>query len=131
MRGDGQRTTTRRRLLAGLAAGTTLGLSGCVTLSPSFERSFPDSQVFVRVSASEPWAVNRVRATVTLTERATTELGVRTLVVVTASGSTYTTATVSGGQTSVTTYVPLGTRVKLVAVDNAGAFVEQVTVQTP
>lgn len=123
--------TTRRRLLAGLAGGGALGLAGCVTLSPSLDETFPDSQVFESVKASEPWSGQRIRTGITLTERATTELNVRAIAIIDKNGYQYLRPTVSGGQTSVTTYLPMGHRVTLAAVDHLDRTVERVTVETP
>lgn len=122
------RDPTRRRVLAGLAAGGTLGLGGCVTLSPSLSAATDGSDVFKSVSTSEPWAAQRVRASVSLADGATTDANVRRLVVVGPGGSTYVTVTVESGQTSATVYFPLGGTSTLAAVDNSGKTVDTIEV---
>ena len=128
MKGD---EPTRRELLAGLAGAGMLGLGGCVTLSPSMSQTFPDSKVFEKITGGEPWAYRRLGVSITLTDRATTALGVSRLVVINESGGKYLETTVSSGQTSVSTYLPLGQTVTIVAVNSSGKTVERVTVRTP
>jgi hypothetical protein len=121
---------TRRRLLAGAATGGAFGLGGCVALSPALDRRFDDSPVFERIAGSERWAALRLRVTVTLTERATTELNVRGVVVVDESGSRYLRTDVEGGQTELVTYVPLEQEVTVAAVDGLARTVDTVTFAT-
>jgi hypothetical protein len=129
--GADERRPTRRRVLAGLASASLVGLGGCVELSPSLNETFEDSAVFEKISASERWAGFRLRVGVTLTERATGDLNVRGLIVVDGNGYEYLQTPVDSGQTSVVTYLPMDQEVTVAAVDNRDRTVEQVTVRTP
>ncbi|WP_458205078.1 twin-arginine translocation signal domain-containing protein [Haladaptatus sp. NG-SE-30] len=111
-------TTLSRRTLLGATIGTGVaGLSGCVTLSPTVSVSgLAGSEVFERVSVSEPWASDRVAASVSLTPEATTKLGVRGLTVVHSDGSKFDTASILSGQTKKTLFLPVG-KSTLTAID--------------
>jgi hypothetical protein len=130
MTGDRTGRPTRRRLLTGLAAAGTLGLGGCLTRSPTLDVRFPDSQVFESVTASEPWAALRIRVGIALTDRATTDLNVRTISIVDGNGYEYLEEGVTGGQTNLVTYLPLGMKVTVLALDNLGRTVERVRFST-
>ncbi|ODR82186.1 hypothetical protein BG842_23540 [Haladaptatus sp. W1] len=119
---------SRRAFLGAAAAAGIVGTSGCLTLSPTVRvTGIEDSTVFKAVSVSEPWASGRVNAKVSFTPSATTEYGVRTLVVVSSSGSEFDTAGVYSGQTSKSVFLPVG-KSTLTAVDFDGKTVDSVSV---
>lgn len=119
---------SRRAFLGAVATAGLVGTSGCLTLDPTVSVSGAgNSNVFEKVSVSEPWASGRVAASVGLTRTATTEYGVRKLTVISSSGSKFDTGTVESGQTSKTVFVPVG-KSTLSAVDYDGKTVDSVTV---
>ncbi|WP_266077125.1 hypothetical protein [Haladaptatus caseinilyticus] len=120
---------TSRRTLLGSAAGLGIAsLSGCVTLGPKVSvTGLADSEIFKKVSVSEPWASGRVVASVSFTSTATTESGVRGLTVISSSGTEFDTATVQSGQTKKSIFFPVG-KSTLTAVDFDGKTVETVEV---
>ncbi len=121
---------TRRRAIRSLAAGavgTSTALAGCVTTDLSVTADGVEgSDVFESFSLSDSisWGSNRAWVGASLTDAATTDLQVRSLTVVTPSGSAYWTGTVSGGATSATMSVPVGTRVTVSAFDSDDALVD-------
>lgn len=120
---------TRRSLLAAVATGSMLGVSGCVTVTPSVRVSgLTDSSVFKQISTSESWASGRVTLSVSLTAAATTKHGVRQLAVIDKSGEKFDTATVKSAQTSKTVFAPTHQPVTLSAADYDGKTVDQVKV---
>lgn len=117
---------SRRRLLAGsaVALATT---SGCVTTGMRVQGDLGGSEVFADVSLMESWTANQATAKLTLTDRATTELNVRRLAVVNASGSSVWTGTVEPTQTSISNVMlPVGKPATLAAANASGEFVEGV-----
>lgn len=102
------RPTSRRRLLAATAAVGTVGLGGCVTLDPAVSADFANSRVFESIAPAESWASSHLSASAKLRPAATTDLGVRKLVVVDPSGSKFWTGSVEAGQTSRTMTLPVG-----------------------
>lgn len=87
------------------------------------------SEVFTDVSLMESWTANQATAKLTLTDRATTELNVRRLAVVNASGSSVWTGTVEPTQTSISNVMlPVGKPATLAAANASGEFVEGVEI---
>lgn len=116
---------TRRSLLGTVASGGLLVVGGCITLDPSTDADFSDSDVFERVETPDSWGNGRVAVTVRLTPEATTEHGVRRLAVVDGSGVDFDTAALTGGQRAATLFVPTHQKVTMVAVDASGKTVEE------
>ncbi|MFD1514759.1 hypothetical protein [Halomarina rubra] len=111
MNDDGSRRS-RRRFLTGTAALGATALAGCVTTGLSVSApNVGDSPVFDSFSVANGvvWADDAARVSATLTEAATTSEKVRELSAITASGSESWAGTVTGGQTSVTMHLPVGT----------------------
>lgn len=117
-------------MLAGAAAVGSVALAGCVTTdlrasAPGIE----DSEVFESVRTVGSWAQKRVTLKLSLTDAATTDLGVRELAVIDAAGSSFWTGTVEPGATSVSHVVaPVGEPVSVTAADYNGKFVEAIEV---
>ncbi len=126
---EGEARRSRRAFLGAAAAAGLVGTSGCLTLDPKVSVSgIDDSEVFEKVSVSEPWASGRVSASVSLTPEATTRYGVRKLTVISSSGSEFDTGTVQSGQSSKKVFVPVG-KSTLSAVDFDGKTVDTVSVK--
>ncbi len=126
MTGNNEGSDSRRAFLGAAATAGLVATSGCLTLSPKASVSKAGaSNVFKKVSVSEPWASGRVSASVSLTSAATTKYGVRKLTVISSSGSKFDTGTVQSGQTSKTVFVPVG-KSTLSAVDYDGKTVDSV-----
>ncbi len=121
----------RRHVLVSLLLVSSLGLGGCLTLSPSVTVDTDNSTVFKKASTSEPWVSGRVKTSITLTSNATTTQGVSKLAVISASGSTFDTTMLDSGQSSATVYVPANQNATIVAVDTVnGTVVETKTIRT-
>ncbi|SIR07311.1 hypothetical protein SAMN05421858_1323 [Haladaptatus litoreus] len=122
------RHLSRRTVLTATAGIGITGLSGCLTLSPKVSVSgIGNSDVFRKVSVSEPWASGRVVASVSFTSTATTNLGVRGLTVIGSSGTEFDTAAVQSGQSKKSIFLPIG-KSTLSAVDFDGETVDSVEV---
>ena len=109
---DSDQVPTRRRFLAGTTAVGTAALAGCATTGLSVSApNVDDSPVFESFSVTNDvvWANDAAKVEATLTEAATTEEKVRKLTAITASGSEAWAGSVTGGQTSVTMPLPVGT----------------------
>ena len=121
----------RRHVLLSLLLVASLGLGGCLTLSPTVGVDTENSTVFEDASTSEPWASGRVRTSITLAENATTTQDVNELVVISESGDDFDTVTLDSGQTSATVYVPVNQNATLVAIDTVnGTTIETRTIRT-
>jgi hypothetical protein len=126
---EGENRRSRRTFLGAAAAAGLIGTGGCLTLDPKLSvTGIGDSEVFEKVSVSEPWASGRVSASVSLTSDATTRYGVRKLTVISSSGSEFDTGTVQSGQTSKKVFIPVG-KSTLSAVDFDGKTVDTVSVK--
>ncbi|WP_233274726.1 hypothetical protein [Haladaptatus cibarius] len=122
------RELSRRTMLTATAGIGITGLSGCLTLSPKVSVSgLGTSDVFRKVSVSEPWASGRVVASVSFTPTATTKLGVRGLTVIGSTGTEFDTAAVQSGQSKKSIFLPVG-KSTLTAVDFDGKTVDSVEV---
>lgn len=102
---------SRRRVLAGVAALGATSFGGCVTTG--FSADAPDvegSPVFASFSVKNDvgWGDDKVEVSASLTDRATTDLKVRKLSVVSGSGSEVWSGTVTGGTTSATMFMNVG-----------------------
>jgi hypothetical protein len=121
---------SRRTFLRLSTTAGVLGLSGCLTQSPTVTTSgVSNSSVFKRVSVSEPWASGRVAASISLTPAATTKQGVRGLTVIKKDGTEFDTGSVQSGQTSKTMFVPVGQQSTVSAIDFDGKTVETIAVR--
>ena len=109
-------STSRPRLLVLVAVVALVG-SGCVTAQPAITVESTNSTVFEGFSTADSWGTSSVQASISLTPRATTDLGVTKVSVVTESGKSFYTTSVDAGQTSVTTPLPTGTTATVVAVN--------------
>ncbi|EMA44953.1 hypothetical protein [Halococcus saccharolyticus] len=118
------RRIPRRQVFASVALVVALGFGGCLTLGPTVTADTGNSAVFEQVSSDEPWASGRVKASVNLTQDATTDQGVTKLVVVTESGSSFDTTTVETGQTSgISLYFPANGNATVTAVNTVNGTV--------
>lgn len=112
----------RRRIAAFALLCLVLG-SGCLTLGPTVSTPDSESAVFGDVTTQEPWASRSIRASVTLSPEATTAHGVTRLAVIDERGSTFDTAKLESGQTSVTVYLPSNQNATLVATNTVNGTV--------
>jgi hypothetical protein len=120
----------RRRLLQGGAAALAVGLGGCVSTEPRVETSGVDgSEVFDSVSVAESVVGKRAILSISLTEAATTDLGVRRVNSVTQSGSNYQVREVESGETSLKLYVPTRQRTTITATNYSGETIATIEVQ--
>ena len=109
-------STLRSRLLVLVVVVALVG-SGCVTAQPTITVDSSSPTVFEGFSTSDAWGTSSVQASVSLTPRATTELGVTKLSVTTESGKSFYTTTIDAGQTAVTLPLPTGTTATVIAVN--------------
>ncbi|GAA0465542.1 hypothetical protein MUK72_00645 [Halococcus dombrowskii] len=108
----------------------SLAFGGCLTLDPTVTADTNGSAVFERIAPSESWSSQRVRAKATLT--ASPSAGnVSTITVVSASGTSFSTAPIDPGQTSVSLELPANETAMLVASDAVnGTTIEKLNVTT-
>ena len=120
-----------RRILVSFLLVVSLGLGGCLTLSPTVGVDTTNSSVFESVSTNEPWASGRVQTTVTLAPNATTTQDVSKLAVISTSGTTFDTVTLDSGQTTATVYTPANQNATLVAIGTTnGTTIDTQTITT-
>ncbi len=118
----------RQFLTAGVLLGELL-CGGCLSISPTIKApALSESRVFKSLKPAESWTTQHATISIGLTQVATTNLGVRELVVIQSSGSDYWSEPVKAGQTSVTGSFPIGETALLTATDYDGKFVERLTV---
>ncbi|EMA52323.1 hypothetical protein C448_00070 [Halococcus morrhuae DSM 1307] len=108
----------------------SLAFGGCLTLDPTVTADTNGSAVFERIAPSESWSSQRVRAKATLT--ASPSAGnVSTITVVSASGTSFSTAAIDPGQTNVSLELPANETATLVASDAVnGTTIEKLNVTT-
>lgn len=108
----------------------SLAFGGCLTLDPTISADTSDSAVFERISVSESWSSQRVRAEATLAS--SPEAGnVTQITVVKANGKTFSTVNTDPGQTSVVLELPANRNSTLVASDTVnGTTIEKLNVTT-
>lgn len=124
-------TPSWRHVLVILLLVSSLGLGGCLTLSPTVGVDTDNSTVFEDASTTEPWVSGRVKTSITLTSNATTTQDVNKVAVISASGDDFDTVTLDSGQTSATVYVPANQNATIVAIDTInGTVVENRTIRT-
>lgn len=108
----------------------SLAFGGCLTLDPTVTADTSDSAVFERVAPSESWSSQRVRAEATLTSSPSAG-NVSKITVVAASGTSFSTATVDPGQTTIYLELPASENATLVASDAVnGTTIEKLNVTT-
>lgn len=121
---------SRRHALALAAAVGSGGFAGCLTTASTLRApEIRDSTVFKRITASESWSTNQIPASVSLSTAATTQHGVRGLVITDASGDDYWTGPVTAGQTSASVFFPTSGPATLSAIDYQDRFVDQLRVR--
>ncbi|MFC5972505.1 twin-arginine translocation signal domain-containing protein [Halomarina salina] len=109
---DSDQVPTRRGFLTGASAVGAMALAGCVTTRLSVSApNVDDSPVFDSFSVANDvvWGNDAAQVKATLTDAATTDEMVRELSAISSFGSDAWTGMVSGGQTSVSMYLPVGT----------------------
>ncbi|HET7323598.1 MAG TPA: hypothetical protein VFJ06_04640 [Halococcus sp.] len=121
----------RRHVLLSLLLVASLGLGGCLTLSPTVGVDTDNSTVFEDASTTEPWVSGRVKTSITLASNATTTQDVNKLAVISESGDDFDTVTLDTGQTTATVYVPANQNATIVAIDTVnGTTIDTRTIRT-
>jgi hypothetical protein len=120
----------RRHVLALAAAVGSGGLAGCLSTASTLRAPAIDgSQIFKSIKTSESWSSNKISASIGLTSAATTQHGVRGLVVISSSGSDFWTKPVDVSQTSVSGSFPTSGPATLAATNYDDQFVERLQVE--
>jgi hypothetical protein len=123
--------THLRRAVATVVVVSMLLAGGCLTIDPSVSADTGGSAVFESVESTEPWSSGQVRASVSLTDEATTSSGVSKLVVVSSRGTSFYTTTLEPGESSTTLFLPPNAEATVLAVNTVnGTVVETITVRT-